>query len=283
MTAVGLLMGLSACTLAPEPLETSAIGDAARSALDATVQEQVPVTRPIDLAEAMARAVKYNLDTRVQLLEETVRSRQLVQANLAMLPALAANAGYAGRDQFESSYSRSLETGQRYLQNNTSQDRDLFTRDLQISWNVLDLGLSYVRAEQAGDRVLLAREERRRVMARVIEEVRTAYWRALAAEYVGRELQVLQGRVKGAVAQAEKLVENRQASPLAALSAQRDLHELTERVQQIHQEVATARSQLAALMNLPPGTRFSLVRPAGLRFPALPATPEKVWRALNGG
>lgn len=275
VAALALLLAVPACTLAPEPLETTAVGEAARAALDSAAAEQVPVTRPIDLAEAMARAVMYNLDARIQRLEETVRSRQLVQANLAMLPALTAGAGYAGRDQFEASYSRSLESGQRYLLNNTSQDRDIFTRDLQLSWNILDLGLSYVRAEQAGDRMLLAAEERRRVMARVVEEVRAAYWRALAAEYVGRELQVLQGRVKGAVEQAEKLVVNGQASPVAALAAQRDLHELTERVQQIHQDVAAARNQLAALMNLPAGTRFSLVRPSSPRFPALPATPEK--------
>ena len=275
VAAIALLLAVPACTLAPEPLETGAVGEAARAALDAAAAEQVPVSRPIDLAEAMARAVMYNLDARVQLLEEAVRSRQLMQANLSMLPALTASAGYAGRDQFDASYSRSLESGQRYLLNNTSQDRDIFTRDLQLSWNILDLGLSYVRAEQAGDRVLLAREERRRVLARVVEEVRAAYWRALAAEYVGRELQVLQGRVKGAVEQAEKLVANRQASPVAALAAQRDLHELTERVQQVHQEVAAARNQLAALMNLPAGTRFSLVRPSSPRFPALPASPDK--------
>lgn len=274
-TALTLVLALSACALSPEPLDTGSIGESARTALENAAKEQEPVIRPIDLAEAMARAVKYNLDTRVQLLEEMVRSRQLVQANLAMLPALTANAGYAGRDQFESSYSRSLATGRPLLQYNTSQDRDIFTRDLQLSWNILDLGLSYVKAQQTGDRVLIAREERRRVMARIIEEVRSAYWRALAAEYVGRELSVLQGRVKSAVSQAEKLVANGQASPLAALSAQRDLHELTERVQQIHQEVATARNQLAALMNVPPGTTFSLVRPSSPRFPAFPATPEK--------
>ena len=63
---------------------------------------------------------------------------------------------------------RSLITGQQQnLQPFTSSEKNVFSADLSLSWNVLDFGLSYIRAKQAADDVLIAEEERRRVANRV--------------------------------------------------------------------------------------------------------------------
>ncbi len=254
---IGMLAGCSVNTKALEPEEA---GGAARASLEASSLGQAPVTRPIDLSEAMARAVLYNLDSRVELMEIALRNRQAETATIAMLPSLVANAGYAARNKADASSSVQVGSGQQNFSYSTSQDRDLNTRDLSLSWNVLDFGLSYIRAKQAADRTMIAQEQRRKALARIVEEVRGAYWRALAAEYLSRDLKALQGRVQSALKRAELMGASGQTGPLVSLTYQRDIYEVTERIQQIEAEVAASRSQLAMLMNLSPDTKFTLVR-----------------------
>ncbi len=196
---------LSACTLAPDAITKEAILEEARRSLQEASAGQEPVTRAIDLSEAMARAVLYGLDHRAAMLEVALQDRRVASAGVAGLPSIVANAGYAGRNEFDASFSRDISTGRPSLQTSTSQDRDLFTRDLAVSWNILDFGLSYVRAQQASDKLLITQEQRRRILARLVEEVRTAYWRALAAEYLSAELKKLDKEVRDALEQARKL------------------------------------------------------------------------------
>lgn len=262
-------LALGGCMVSPQPLEPADIAASAQASLDAASAHQEPVKGTIDLAEAMARAVLYNLDNRVALLEATLRSEKIRSEGLSALPEVAARAGYTGRNVVDASYSKDIFTDKPSLQTSTSQDLDQFTRNLAVSWNVLDLGLSYVRAKQAADRALIAQEQRRRIMARVIEEVRVAYWRALAAEYLGREMRVLEGEVREALKQAQRLAAEGQTPPLVALSYQREVYEIMDRLQSVEAEVAAARNQLAALMNLAPGTQFKLVRPAGTALPSV--------------
>ena len=61
-------------------------------------RNQEPVAAALTLPEAMARAVKYNLDNRLKLLEEAVSQRQLDLASYDLLPKLTVAAGYAGLD-----------------------------------------------------------------------------------------------------------------------------------------------------------------------------------------
>ena len=57
------------------------------------------------------------------------------------------------------------------------------------------------------------------------------------------------------------LIKDGNISPQTALAYQKEIYEIQDRVQSVQTEVATAKAQLASLMNLPPGTPFTLVRP----------------------
>jgi len=105
----------------------------------------------------MARALKYNLDFRVGVMEEALAQRQLDLSRFDLLPELVLESGYAGRDKFNGASSRSLITGQQSVETSTSSDRDIISARLGLTWNVLDFGLSYVRAQQQADRVMIAR------------------------------------------------------------------------------------------------------------------------------
>ena len=87
-------MALCACAVSPDPF--TAEEKRLRISEDKALMfgNVEPVTGPISLEEAMARAVKYNLDHRVELLNSVVSSNQLELAHYDMLPKLAATAGF---------------------------------------------------------------------------------------------------------------------------------------------------------------------------------------------
>ena len=60
--------------------------------------DQEPVRAPLTLEEAAARAIKYNLDYRLQLMESALQQGVLEVSQFDMLPRLTASAGYVTRD-----------------------------------------------------------------------------------------------------------------------------------------------------------------------------------------
>lgn len=257
----GLAVAVSACTVTPEPLTPSDLVAKAESNAREVDANQEPVTGPIDLYGAMARALKYNLDYKVGLMEEALRNRQLDLSRYDMLPQLVASAGYASRSNYSGASSLSLISGRQSLEPSTSAEKDIFSADLTMSWDVLDFGLSYVRAQQKADEALISMERRRKVANRIIEEVRTSYWRAVSAERLLTKLEQLEGSVQQTLENSQRLSERRLSAPLTALTYQRELVEIQGNIKQLQRELVIAKSQLAALMNLRPGTQFTLVMP----------------------
>ena len=262
-----LLLGLSVtallagCAVKPEPLTPSDLQSTAERNFQTVDADQEPVAAPIDLYEAMARALKYNLDYKVELMDEALKSRELDLSRYDMLPQLVASGGYAGRNNFSGASSLSLITRRQSLEPSTSSEKNLYTADLTLSWDVLDFGLSYVRAKQKADEVLINQERRRKVANRIIEDVRTSYWRAVSAQRLLDKLQQLEDSVTVTLENSERLAERRLSAPLTALTYQRELVEIQGNIRRLQRELVISKAQLAALMNLKPGTEFSLVLP----------------------
>ncbi|MEN0040405.1 MAG: TolC family protein [Pseudomonadota bacterium] len=246
-----MALSVTACTVQPKPLTTGSISQFANEKLSRVTADQEPVHNAITLYEAMARALKYNLDFHVELYNEALASQQLANARLETLPKIIASAGYNGRNNDAGSATSTI-----------YPDRRKFEEDIQLSWNILDFGLSKVRAEQAADEVLIAREQRRKIINRIIEDVRTAYWRAVSADRLVKGLRALEGRTKKALANSKALQNEGQTSPLTALTYQRELVEIQQRIQRLQKDLSLAKIQLAALMNVRPGEHFTLAQPA---------------------
>ena len=152
-------------------------------------------------------------------------------------------------------------TGTQSLEPSTSSERQVLTADLELSWDILDFGLSYIRAKQAADEVLIAEERKRKVVSRIIEDVRTAYWRAVSSQRLASRLRRLQGDVERELAASRDLENREQTSPLTALTFQRELVEIKQEIQTLDRELHVAKLQLAALMNLDPGRKFNVMIP----------------------
>jgi outer membrane protein, multidrug efflux system len=249
---------LTSCAVKPIPLTREEVRSRMQEDRAVLAKDQEPVSDALDLYDAMARALKYNLDARVELMHKMLAQTQLDLSHYAMLPRLAANAGFDGRSNYTGGVARSLITGQQQIQPFTSSDKNVFSADLSLSWNVLDFGLSYIRAKQAADDVLIAEEERRRVANRVLQEVRAAYWRAVSAERILPSLTLLNEWVSSALDKAQAVQDEKLSTPLVPLQYKLDLLNTQRYVQQLFRELSTAKLQLAALINLPPGQEQAL-------------------------
>lgn len=283
IVAACLLTCLAGCSLTPTPLTETEISETAASRLSSIGATQAPIAGAIDLHEAIARALKYNLDHHVELAETALRTAELHLSHYAMLPGVVANSGYNARDRYAASSSYNLITQTPNFGASTSQEKRIRTEDVAISWNILDFGLSYVRARQAADKVLIAEEMRRKIANRIVEDVRTAYWRAVSAERLVRRLRHLEHRVVTALSGARSIARDGQASPITGLTYERELVEIKRTIQELLRELSIARSQLAALMSVVPGTPYKLVMPA--RHTAPPrlsmAVKDMMWAALH--
>ncbi len=250
---------LAGCAASPEALTLEEVNAFTSKNLQDVVANQEPISQSIGLYDAMARALKYNLDFKVEMMNEALAARKFDLANYDMMPSLVANSGYAGRSNHSGGKSRLLTAPfSQSLAPSTSSNKNVISGDLTFSWHILDFGLSYVRAKQAANQVLIAEERRRKVVNRIIEDVRTAYWRALSAQRLIGSLSSLRHRVQRALKNSRYLASSGQAAPLAAMTYERELIDIKRQIHELHRDLKTAKMQLAALMNVSPGSRFTL-------------------------
>jgi len=274
---------VSGCSITPQPLNIQELEAKRDARLEQYTAGQEKITQPITLYDAMARAIKYNLDYKVELYEEALRDSESGLANFDMLPRLVANAGFSDRSNFSGGRSSALlgsdTIGEQSLVPSTSSETDVFEADLSLSWDVLDFGLSYVRAKQKADAVLVANERKRKIANRIVEDVRTAFWRAVSAQRLVDKLSTLESDIENALTAADAAYRKKQTSPLAALTYQRELLDIQSTIQTMHSESFAAKRQLAALMNVSPSTEFTLaLPPREVQNPVAGFNPEAMVR-----
>ncbi|WP_053180958.1 TolC family protein [Pseudomonas thivervalensis] len=264
-----LALVVSGCAVTSDPIERSVSEQRARTDLQNMYKDQEPLSGPLTLHQAMARAVKYNLEGRLKIMEEALAKRQLDLASFDMLPRMALDAGYVGRNNVNASSSQSVETGTQSLEPSTSQDRDREVADLTMVWNVLDFGVSYISAKQAGDQRLIVQERRRKVINTIVQDVRSAYWRAMAAERLLKQIDSLMARVEAARDNSQSMSEQRIGDPVQALGYQRSLIQATRQLEEQRRALSLAKTELATLINLPLGTELTLATQDEYTIPEL--------------
>lgn len=220
---------------------------------------QEPITAPLTMYEAMARGVKYNIGHRTALMEEVVANGSVDVEVLGMLPGLDLEAGYLGRSSPEVIRARSNTTGAQSLEPSIFQDEHRRVANLDLSWNVLDAGLSYVHSRQASDKARASLERRRKVVQNITQDVRSAYWRAASAQILGQHIESLMTRADDVLRQLEE-AENRKSSEdvSALLNLQKRLYDTMKDLMAERDSLSTAKAELAALIGVPPSTDFTL-------------------------
>ena len=264
MKTVILTLGalLLLCGCAVHPVAISEQEHALRAVEDQRrlFDDQEAISAPVTLSDAMARALRHNTDYRVRLMEEAAAFGQARLANFDLLPRLTATAGYSTRDNdsFGFGYTPS---GSISTTPSAASERNRNFGDLSFSWNVLDFGMSYMRAQQLANQALIAEERRRKAVQNLLQDVRTAWWRAEAAQRLLPEARLLLAEVDTAGQRARLIESRKMLPPLQIVAYKRSLLDLAQQVSVRVQDLAQAQVEFAQLLNLKPGQAYTLATP----------------------
>ena len=281
IAAVTAAVVLGACSLTPTPLTVPEQAAIAATDRQAMFEDQRPLTRPLTLREAFKRALAYNLDARVKLMEEALAENDLDISRYDLLPKAYINAVGTARTNENASSSQSIETGATTVPPSISSNIDDFAAQLNLSWNVLDFGVSYFNARQQANRVLVADEERRKVLDNLLQDVRRDFWRAAAAQELSGRIRDAIREAQNALPEARKVESEGLGSPVDSLRYQKALLDLIGQLEAAEHLLAVSKVELASLIDLPPGQPYALAVPSAqsLRLAALPMPIRKMERA----
>lgn len=258
-TLVAALL-VAGCAVTPDPLTSEQLKLQGRNDIETLFIETEPLPEILTLSEAIARALKYNLDHRVKMAEEALALGRLGIDRLDFLPKSKSRADYRSRSR---PYGRSRsDTGTKdpgdsyyYLEKQTT------STDLVLSWNILDFGISYFTAKQNTDHALIATERRRKAIHDLIRDVRSAYWRVAASQVLEDPIRDTLELAQNELANVDTQLRENLKEPLDANHYKKMLLENIWELESIEQELSTAHIDLALLINEKPGTIIRVVVP----------------------
>ena len=175
LVGVFSLVVLTGCSSSPDLFSRQDLLNLAEEDRKALYADNEPTNGDITLEQSISRALLYNRERRVQMLETVLSASRLEMTSFDMLPQLAVSAGYNYRDTYAASTSgKAVDRTADESDYSVSASRDGVTASATLNWSVLDFGLSYARAQQGSDRYLTAKERERKAVHNLMQEVRTA-------------------------------------------------------------------------------------------------------------
>lgn len=222
-------------------------------------RERAPqVEGPITLATAHQLAAAHNMDAWLADLDRRFQRELTTQSLLKLLPSLLAGAENRRRSVLDAASSESLYKGTQSLEPSYSSDLRTRTWDISLTWSLLDFGVAFLRSRQAADREWIAVERARRVRQNLTLEVTRAYWQAVTARSAAEEAERAAAEVAAALERIAREVQQKTISNIEGLKSETRLLEQQEELRRYRRAYLTAKTELATLMGLEPGTPFEL-------------------------
>ena len=247
-----LALSLAGCsTVNPKPVGPAELEAESQRLSEQGYSELPSLDAVLTLPQAQARALKFNLELRTRMMEESLSLGQLEVSRFDMLPSLLAEAGYNTRNNERVSQSRDIDTGELIKSRYTSQERSHELSQLGLSWNLIDFGVSYFNARQQAERINIASERRRKMLHQIMQDVHIAYWRVAAAQRLRDDLQVTIRDAGSALTDARSVQRELVGNLGENLLYQRELLENLRLLEAISSELSTAQVELALLVNVP--------------------------------
>jgi outer membrane protein TolC len=264
-------MILVGCTVKPTPMPENEVKEQIKQDIE-TIQSAIPaIEKPLSLSDAIELGIQNNRQKKLKIMETALAQQNLDVMHYDMLGDLTANAGYTVRDKYAASASTTFENGSpSALGSNptysVSQDKKSKNADITFSWNILDFGLSYVRAQQQADKFLIAKEKEKKIRHNITQEITNAYYQAITAEHLLSQIQPLMIEVKEALNDTEQIKALRIQNPMQALTYQRELLNIMQDLTKLEKSFISSKLQLAELMGLTPNTKFELAQSIQKRY-----------------
>lgn len=250
------------CSIKPEVIKPNEIKEDVKKTLEVLNKVEQPVTKPISLDEAIQRAINHNLSKKVEILNTALANQKIDIVAYEALPSLTAKAGYSERDNYAASASAFFTDGQPVLANppsySVSQDKQNANSSIGFSWNILDFGVSYVRAKQQANRYLIAKEKERKAIHNIKQDVRNAYYQAVSADELLKRVKPILIETKKAFEDSKAIAKAGLEKPIKSLTYQRELLEVIRSLNTLEENLIKSKIELSRLMGLKPGTNFEL-------------------------
>nr|VFK45713.1 MAG: Outer membrane protein TolC [Candidatus Kentron sp. TC] len=253
---------IAGCAVTPEPLTPDELESQVQKDMERLfLEETESLPKVLTLSEAIARALKYNLDHRVKMIEEALALDRIGMDNIELLlPDLVAKAGYRRRDKRLASKSSTL-AGKEDPDYKYSSEKGSVTTDLTSRWNMLDFGVSYYTAKQNTDHALIADEQRRKATHNLMQEVRSVYWCVVAFQVLDKPIRDTLDLARHELANADTQLREKLGKPLETNRYKRMLLKNIQELESIRKELSTARITLASLIRARPGTEIQVAIP----------------------
>jgi len=265
---IALSLAITACAVKTEPLAENVIRDRAASDVTNIFSGQAPITGPITLGEAIARALSYNMDARLKQMELAFSVKKYDVDKNGLLPRLVANAGYSERNNDSGARSIDIETGEESLPASSSQERETETSNIALTWSLLDFGLGHYIAQQSGNEILVSNERKRKTIQNVTQDVIDAFWKSWMAQTLEPKTESLLVEARAALARSRSLVSRGIQNSDDALRSQASLLSTINSLIETRERISLSKTRLSALLNIKHGTEFEVAVPTSLDVPA---------------
>ena len=228
--------------------------------LHALALQQPPIDQALSLEDALARGFMFNLDYQTQRVRALQSLREVGLSEADYLPRVMMAAGYTRRSNIQAS------VGKRVADANNEMPTDFFTATdqsrtygtLLAAWDLIDFGLSYLENEKQKRWAASDYEAARVSCATLADSIVWTYWRARAFERAQAKNEWLRWRLETGLATSRQRAEAFPEIRTDELLLQRELIDLFRWYDSIYVSLSQSKAELAGLINLPPGTDFSL-------------------------
>jgi outer membrane protein TolC len=229
---------LAGCAMLSAPVTKTQVAGFTAGLVDQLAEVPDPHVGELSVDDAVSRALRFNQSIRAKELEAALAEAKVSAQSGSMLPSLVAESDYYRRNRPARSRSNLSDVY------SSSSDLKNISRDISLSWNVLDFGLSLVRSRQSLDKARQQQEDVRRIRARIVEDTRSVYWRAVAAERIGPAIARLDREVDDALRLSRQASDALQIDPMAQVSFQRDVLNLQRDLNQLDAALAGSVNEL---------------------------------------
>ena len=248
---------LNSCAPPKAALEEKAVSKILKEDL-ASIYQSDNTENILTLEDAIARGIKYNLDSKVAEMEELIASDNLSLERLSMLPTLNAKVQGIGRSNEGASSSLSVLSGITSVEPSISTEQWRSATVIDFNWNLLEIALSLGRSKSAADRELVATERRRKIFHNVVQDVYSAYWRAAAAQKSRLMIAEMIIKINSEIDKLNKAVKADAVGLGDANSMKASFFEKRRSLMQLQDQMLLSEIELKTLVALPPKAKMNL-------------------------
>jgi len=213
--------------------------------------------KPLTLCDVVSLGLQRNMDLIVQDFQRRVQNYVANAASLQQLPRLTLEGELGWRDKPPASIYRNLTTGQEST-GTISQEQTTYRWDVRGAFNLLDFGLSYYRARQEKDRILLLNQQHMKARQNLILDLVRGYWRVIVAQKNEMAALEMINTIEETQEALRRQYVDQTLPELAILRYEKELLDMHRRLSIIQYELQSAKLELASLMGAPSNIDFQV-------------------------